>query len=309
MTTYLFPGQGSQFPGMGRELAAFGADARSLVDAAEAATGLPVHELMHRADATRIADPYTAQVLVFVWSTVAMHELHTRGRCPAAVAGHSLGEYTALVACGALDWADALILVSARGRAMAAAAARHPGAMGAVVGLPAAAVRDLCADASGGDEIAVVANLNSARQCVVSGTVTAVTAVLAAATAAGALRAKRLPVGGAYHSPLMRPAEDALAPLLRATTLRPPRVPMVSSLTGAPVTDLAAYADSLTRQITSPVQWLGATTTLAGETDFVEVGPGRVLAGLGRETLRGARFRGVLETVRPARVAAGVGVS
>lgn len=309
MTTFLFPGQGSQFPGMGRDLAACGADARALVDTAEAVTGLPVHDLMHHADAARIADPHTAQVLVFVWSTVALHELRGRGRHPAAVAGHSLGEYTALVACGALDWADALALVSARGRAMAAAAARRPGAMGAVVGLPAATVRQLCTDASGGDEIAVVANLNSARQSVVSGTADAVTAVLAAATAAGALRAKRLPVGGAYHSPLMRPAEEALAPLLRATTLRTPRVPMVSSMTGAPVTDVAAYADALTRQITSPVQWLATATALAGETDFVEVGPGRVLAGLGRETLRGARFRGALEALRPVRATAVVGAA
>lgn len=309
MTTFLFPGQGSQFPGMGRDLAACGADARALVDTAEAVTGLPVHDLMHHADAARIADPHTAQVLVFVWSTVALHELRGRGRHPAAVAGHSLGEYTALVACGALDWADALALVSARGRAMAAAAARRPGAMGAVVGLPAVTVRQLCTDASGGDEIAVVANLNSARQSVVSGTADAVTAVLAAATAAGALRAKRLPVGGAYHSPLMRPAEEALAPLLRATTLRTPRVPMVSSMTGAPVTDVAAYADALTRQITSPVQWFATATALAGETDFVEVGPGRVLAGLGRETLRGARFRGALEALRPVRATAVVGAA
>jgi [acyl-carrier-protein] S-malonyltransferase len=294
---------------MGRDLAACGADARALVDTAEAVTGLPVHDLMHHADAARIADPHTAQVLVFVWSTVALHELRGRGRHPAAVAGHSLGEYTALVACGALDWADALALVSARGRAMAAAAARRPGAMGAVVGLPTVTVRQLCTDASGGDEIAVVANLNSARQSVVSGTADAVTAVLAAATAAGALRAKRLPVGGAYHSPLMRPAEEALAPLLRATTLRTPRLPMVSSMTGAPVTDVAAYADALTRQITSPVQWLATATALAGETDFVEVGPGRVLAGLGRETLRGARFRGALEALRPVRATAVVGAA
>jgi [acyl-carrier-protein] S-malonyltransferase len=107
----------------------------------------------------------------------------------------------------------------------------------------------------------------------------------------------------------MRPAEEALAPLLRATALRTPRIPMVSSMTGAPVTDIATYADALTRQVTSEVQWLGTVTALAAETDFVEVGPGRVLAGLGRETLRGARFRGVLEAVRPARATAGVGAS
>ena len=305
MTTYLFPGQGSQFPGMGRELTAFGPDARALVDRAEAATGLPVHDLMHRADAARIADPHTAQVLVFVWSTVALRALQARGPQPDGVAGHSLGEYTALVACDALSWEEALRLVSARGRAMAAAAARRPGAMGAVVGIPAGTVGEFCADASRGDEIAVVANLNSARQCVVSGTVDAVEAVLATATTAGALRARRLPVGGAYHSPLMLPAEQELAPLLRGTTLRTPRVPMVSSLTGAPVTDIAAYADALTRQVTSPVRWLDTVRALAGSADFVEVGPGRVLAGLGRETLRGARFRGALDAVRTVGAVAG----
>ena len=298
MTTFLFPGQGSQFPGMGRDLAAFSPAARELVDTAEQVTGQPLHDLMHRADAARIADPYTAQVLVFVWSTVALRDLTDRGWRPDAVAGHSLGEYTALVASGALDWADALALVAARGHAMATAAARRPGAMGAVVGIDAEVVARLCADASAGDEIAVVANLNSARQSVVSGTVDAVTAVLAAAGAAGALRARRLPVGGAYHSPLMRDAEEALAPLLRAATVRAPEVPMISSLTGMAVADVDAYADALTRQVTSPVQWLAVTRALAAETDFVEVGPGRVLTGLGRETLRGARHRGVLETTR-----------
>ncbi|MGC4897158.1 ACP S-malonyltransferase [Micromonospora sp. DT31] len=304
MTTFLFPGQGSQFPGMGRELTAFGSRARALIDTAEQATGLPLLDLMDRADAARIADPHTAQVLVFVWSSVALRDLTDRGLRPDAVAGHSLGEYTALVACGALDWIDALALVSARGRAMAAAASRRPGAMGAVVGLDAETVRHLCADATVGDEVAVVANLNSARQFVVSGTMDAVTAVLAAASAAGALRARRLPVGGAYHSPLMRGAEDALAPLLRGTVLRAPRVPMVSSMTGAAITDITGYADALTRQITSPVRWLATVGTLADETDFVEVGPGRVLAGLGRETLRAARHRSALAVARP-RVTAG----
>jgi [acyl-carrier-protein] S-malonyltransferase len=310
---FLFPGQGSQFPGMGRELTAFGARARTLVDAAEAVTGLPLHELMHRADAGRLADPQIAQVLVFVWSSVALQDLRDRGWQPRVVAGHSLGEYSALVACDSLEWDAAIRLVSARGRAMAAAAAARPGAMGAIVGLSGDTVVRLCADTTRADEPVVVANLNSARQTVVSGTTDAVTTVLGAATAAGALRSRRLPVGGAYHSPLMLPAERELAPLLRAVRLSAPRVPMVSSMTGAPVTDTDAYAEQLTRQITSPVRWHATADALAAETDFVEVGPGRVLAGLGRETLRTARHRGVLEALRagrtPARDVAGTGAA
>lgn len=307
MTGFVFPGQGSQYPGMGRDVAAFGPAGRDLVAAAARDTGLPLDELMTTADATTIADPQIAQLLIFTYSGVVLQALRERDWHPQVVAGHSLGEYTALVACGSLDWGDALALVAHRGRAMAAAARSRPGAMGAVVGLPTDQVARLCREATTGGELAVVANINSARQTVVSGTVAAVEAVLAKASAGGALRARRLPVGGAYHSPLMAPAERELAPMLRAVTLRPPALPLVSSVTGAQVTDLAAYREQLIGQITGPVRWHAVTRAIEGTAQVVEVGPGRVLCGLGRESLRGTRHLTALDAVRaPRPVEAGV---
>ena len=301
MTVMLFPGQGSQYPGMGRDLSAFGPAAQELVESAQQATGLPVRQLMTTADAATLADPQVAQVLVFVWSGIALRALRERGWSARAVAGHSLGEYTALVACGCLDWDTALELVAHRGRLMAQAARLRPGTMGAVVGLARARVAQLCADASTGEELVVLANVNSARQIVVSGTTTAVETVLARAADHGALRARRLPVGGAYHSPLMAPAELDLAPFIRRAPLAPPALTLVSSVNGVAVTDLDAYRELLIGQITSPVNWQAVTAAMATAPEFVEVGPGRVLGGLGRETLRGARHLTALEAVRVSR--------
>ena len=288
-STYVFPGQGSQYPGMGRDLAWCAPGARGLIPAAAALSGLPVADLMDRADAATISDPEVAQVLVFVASSVLATELRLRGHAPRAVAGHSLGEYTALVAAGCLGWDTALVLVAARGRAMAAAARQSPGTMAALVGLPLDAVRELCAAESRDGELAVVANVNSPRQAVVSGTEKAVEGVMAHARNAGAIRARRLPVGGAYHSPLMDAARREMEPVLRGTPLREPDVPFVSSVTGRPVTDVRAYTTELVGQITRPVLWREVVERLAPATaTYVEVGPGRVLTGLGREMHRDA---------------------
>jgi [acyl-carrier-protein] S-malonyltransferase len=297
---FLFPGQGSQHPGMGRDLAGCDASARALLPAAERVTGMPVFELMTRADAATIADPEIAQLLVFVWSMVLHRQLDEEGVRPAVVAGHSLGEYSALVACGSLDWEAALVIVAARGRAMADAARRQPGTMAALVGLSADTASQLCWQVCQGEAFAVVANHNSPRQTVVSGTADAVAEVVEAARSAGALRAKRIPVGGAYHSPLMTAAEDSLAPLLMAAPLRTPDTPLVSSLTGQPVTDIEAYRGHLLRQVTKPVRWQAAVESLIerGARTFVEVGPGRVLTGLGREMARDGRHLGAHEARR-----------
>jgi [acyl-carrier-protein] S-malonyltransferase len=273
---------------MMRDLGWCGKPALRAVREAAELTGLPVEELMTKADATTLADPEIAQLLVFVHSGVQLRALREAGHWPSVVAGHSLGEYTALLASGCLDWPTALRLVAARGRAMARAAAQRPGAMAALVGLDPATVQQLCAQAGTGAEHVVVANLNSPRQAVVSGTEQAVEAVIEGARTAGALRAKRLPVGGAYHSRLMGQAQTALLPLLRAATLRPPAVALVSSITGAAVTDIEQYRAALLGQITAPVRWQDAVGALArtGAVSFVEVGPGRVLTGLGREMVR-----------------------
>jgi len=297
---FVFPGQGSQHPGMGHNLAGCSPGALALLPAAERATGLPVRELMTRANAATIADPEIAQLLVFVWSSVLHRQLDEEGVRPAAVAGHSVGEYSALVACGSLDWEEALTVVTVRGRAMAEAARRQPGTMAAVSGLSAETVAQLCCRVCRGEEFAVPATLNSPRQTVVSGTVDAVASVVEAARSAGALRAKLLPVGGAFHSPLMTAAEDNLAPLLMATPLRPPHTPLVSSVTGQLVTDIEAYRGQLLRQITRPVRWQATVGSLVaqGVRTFVEVGPGRVLAGLGREMVRDGRHLGANEARR-----------
>jgi len=298
---FLFPGQGSQYPGMVRDLTVCGPRARALVAEAEQATGHDITRLMTNADAATIANPELAQLLVFVASSVLHTELRDRGVRPTVVAGHSLGEYTALFACGSLDWTTALSLVAYRGQAMAEAAENEPGTMGAVVGLPVATVEHLCrtvAQDNGG--VAVVANVNSARQVVVSGTTDEVESVLEKSRSAGALRSRRIPVGGAYHSPLMTPARDALAQRVREATLRPPRTPLVSSVTGEPITDIEAYREVLLDQVTRPVRWHTVVQLLAaaGITHYVEAGPGRVLSGLVREGTRGTRQQTALDALR-----------
>ena len=302
---FVFPGQGSQFPGMGRELTVCGPAARAVLTRATRVTGLPVTELMTVGDAATLADPEIAQLLVFCWSAVWLHQLRELGVEPVAVAGHSLGEYTALLAAGSLDLPTALRLVAARGRAMTAAARRRPGRMAAIVGLDAELLDELCRLAARQHGPVGVANLNSPRQAVVSGTTDAVDAVVAAAQREGALRAKPLRVGGAYHSPLMSAAEQELAPLLTDAQLTRPRVPMVSSMTGNRVTDLVTYRSDLLGQVTRPVRWQAAVSTLLahGATTFVEVGPGRVLSGLGREMARTARHLTATEALRAASTA------
>jgi len=266
-------------------------------------------ELMSTTDAGRIADPQLAQLLVFVASSVLLAELRERGVEPAAVAGHSLGEYTALTASGSLDWNTALAVVAFRGRAMAEAARERDGTMGAIVGLDLRRVEDLCAEAATDGAGVVVANINSARQNVVSGDTRAVCAVLEAAAAAGALRAKRIAVGGAYHSPLMDSAQRRLADVLADVKLSPPVVPLVSSVTGVPVGDIEEHRDRLVAQVTEPVRWHTAIGSLAAldVNEFVEVGPGRVLAGLGREVLRDRRHVGAVEAIRRTPEPAGTG--
>ncbi|MEV0284868.1 MULTISPECIES: ACP S-malonyltransferase [unclassified Kribbella] len=310
-TAFVFPGQGSQRPAMGRELSRCGEQARALIDRSEELSGVPVGELMTHADAATLADPEAAQLTIFVWSSVLTAELATAGFRPVAVAGHSLGEYSALVAAGCLSWESALVLVARRGRAMADAARRQPGAMAAIVGLSTDQITELCQQRADGAGVVVLANINAARQVVISGTSAQVEEVADAARSAGALRVKRLPVGGAYHSPLMAEAERELAPLIAAADLRPPQVPFVSSVTGTVVDDIERYRQLLATQITHPVRWSDTVETLGrtGAGIFVEVGPGRVLTGLGRNMLRAAEHLAGIEALgTPVRaVAAGQG--
>ena len=185
---------------------------------------------------------------------------------------------------------------------MASAARARPGAMGAIVGLPIEVVVDLCADQTEPGSPVLVANTNSARQAVISGAPDSVAAVLDEARSRGALRARGLPVGGAYHTGLMASAEKELAPLIAAAPLRSPRVPLISSIDGRPVTEVERYRRLLLTQITQPVRWLDALLTLQrlGATDFIEVGPGRVLSGLVRESDRSATQHNVVSALTQA---------
>ena len=282
----LFPGQGSQYPQMARDLLRC-RSGRAVLAEAEAVCGLPLTSLMSTADAATLADPEIAQLSVLTHSLTLWDQLVTYGADPAMVAGHSLGEYTAMVAAGMLDRTDALILVSRRGRAMAEASRARPGAMGAVVGLHLGQIERMCHEH--GERAVVVANVNSARQVVVSGLRAAVEAVLDSARSAGALRAKLLPVGGAYHSPLMAEAAATMTALWRGVVLSPPRFPFLSSMTGALVADPDEQARLMLDQVGVPVQWRATMTTIqAGRVDaVVEVGPGRVLSGLAREQAPG----------------------
>nr|WP_042188148.1 ACP S-malonyltransferase [Kibdelosporangium sp. MJ126-NF4]CEL17815.1 Malonyl CoA-acyl carrier protein transacylase [Kibdelosporangium sp. MJ126-NF4]CTQ90961.1 Malonyl CoA-acyl carrier protein transacylase (EC 2.3.1.39) [Kibdelosporangium sp. MJ126-NF4] len=288
MIAAVFPGQGSQLAGMGRELLGCGPDALKLVPLAEEVTGLPVEEWLTRADAATLADPQVAHLTVFVYSSVLWHELRQRGARPVVLAGHSLGEYSALAAARCLEWHTALEIVAYRGRVMAESARQRSGTMGAIVGLSTQAVEQLCAAHSTGSGVVVVANLNSPRQSVISGTENEVLAVLDAARQRGAMRARRIPVGGAYHSPLMARAQESLDGMIAGVRLDAPRVRLVSSVTGRDVTDVEAYRGELRYQMTRPVRWRDVVAALhESEVDTVwEVGPGRVLTGLGREMAR-----------------------
>ncbi len=305
-TVFLFPGQGSQHAGMGGDLWAVSPAARALAERAAALTGMDLIGLMAAADEPTLADPEIAQVTIFTLSTALAAALAEQGIRPDLVAGHSLGEYTALAVSGALPWEEALLLVQARGRAMARAARLAPGKMAAISGLEPERVAALCAAASR-DGCAVVANYNTPLQTVVAGDAGGIESVIALARAEGALKIDMLNVGGAYHSPLMAPARAELEPLIRRAPLRPPATAMLSSITGEFVTDIEAYRSLLLEQVTLPVRWGACAARLAALAQsgaaLVEVGPGRVLGGLMRQISRAIGVLAACDGAALARIA------
>lgn len=284
MIAAAFPGQGSQAAGMGAGLAAFPA----LADRARDSLGL---DLMP----TCVHDPEpawtaaTLQQAIFVTSCAALMAVEPLAFD--AVVGHSLGDYTALVAAGALDFEAALRVVDVRGRAMAAAGERSPGGMIAVMGLAAETVEELV----GGLDEAWVANVNGAEQVVVSGSLAGIDRADARLREAGARRVWRLPIDIACHTPLMAPASDAVAAALADAGLRRPSVPFYSTLHAQPLTDPAAIAEALVAGVTSPVRFSATAARMVadGVTTFVEVGPGRVLHGLLRRIARGTTLSAI----------------
>ena len=281
---WLFPGQGSQAVGMGRALAEAEAAAREVFAEADDAVGFPLSKLCFEGPKDELTLTANAQPAILATSIAALRVLESRtGQRPTAVAGHSLGEYSALVAAGALRLGDAVRLVHLRGRFMQDAVPAGEGAMAAILGLDADAIADACREAAAG-EVVSPANLNGGGQVVIAGHKAAVDRACAGAKARGAKRAIPLAVSAPFHCALMQPAADKLARELEQVKVSAPSVPVVSNVEAKPNQDAARVRELLTRQVTAPVRWEESVQCLVamGVTDVVEVGAGNVLAGLVR---------------------------
>lgn len=280
MKAFVFPGQGSQFPGMCKDLYDAHKEARELCQAADRLLGFSLTGVMFEGTADDLKQTKVTQPAVFLHSVVAQ-QMMTIER-PQMVAGHSLGEFSALVACGALRFEDALLLVSARAQAMQAACEANPGTMAAVLGLPDEQVDEICKKQSG---IVVAANFNCPGQVVISGETEAVDAACVAMKEAGARRALRLPVGGAFHSPLMAPAAEDLKAAILKTEFRKPFCPIYQNVSAKAETEPEIVRENLLKQLTAPVRWTQSVQNMIadGATEFYEFGPGDVLKGLIRK--------------------------
>lgn len=294
MIAFIFPGQGSQAVGMGRALAeAFPVCADTFAEA-DAALGEPLSALCFEGPEERLRLTENTQPAILTVSVAAYRLLASRGLAPAIVAGHSLGEYSAHVAAGTLSFADALRTVRRRGRYMQEAVPVGAGAMAAILGLDAARVAQACEEASEG-EVVSAANLNAPGQVVIAGTTAAVARASERAKALGAKRAVPLPVSAPFHCALMKPAEDRLAPELRALHVSAPAFPVVANVDAEPKLDGPAAIEALVRQVSSPVRWEAVVQRLASEgvRAYVEVGPGTVLSALVKKIHRGAEVAGI----------------
>lgn len=278
MRAYIFPGQGSQFPGMGKELYESSDLAKSLFEKANDILGFRLSDIMHGGTEEELKQTNVTQPAIFLHSTILAKTLGESFR-PQMVAGHSLGEFSALVANQTLSFEDALVLVSKRAMAMQKACEVQPSTMAAILNLEDAIVESICASIDG---IVVPANYNCPGQLVISGSVEAVTIACAKLTEAGAKRALLLPVGGAFHSPLMEPARQELEAAINSTTFNAPICPVYQNVTASAVTDPAVIKQNLIAQLTAPVRWTQTVKQMIadGATSFTEVGPGKVLQGL-----------------------------
>ncbi len=274
---YVFPGQGSQFSGMGRPLYEGNTVARAMFERANEVLGFRITEIMFEGSDEALRATDVTQPSIFLHSVILAATLPDFR--PDMVAGHSLGEFSALAAAGAMTFEDALRLVAARARAMQRCCEAVPGAMAAVIGLPNETVEEVCARVDG---LVIPANYNSPGQVVISGTQEAVAAACAALKEAGAKRALPLPVSGAFHSPLMEPARVELAAAIEATPFQAPRCPVYQNVSAQAETEPEAIKANLLRQLTSPVRWTQSVGAMLadGATEFIETGPGSVLQGL-----------------------------
>jgi len=285
MKAYIFPGQGAQFTGMGKDLYDGSEASKALFEQANDILGFRITDIMFEGSAEDLKQTKVTQPAIFLHSVILAKSLNDFK--PDMVAGHSLGEFSALVANGTLAFEDALKLVSARALAMQEACEAEPSTMAAVLGLEDAKVEELCAQVDG---IVVPANYNCPGQLVISGAIPAVEQACELMKEAGAKRALLLPVGGAFHSPLMKPAEEKLAAAINATKFQDPICPVYQNVSTTPISDPAVIQSNLIKQLTAPVKWTQSVQNMVanGASTFIEVGPGKVLQGLVKKIHREA---------------------
>lgn len=281
MTAFVFPGQGAQFVGMGEDLYNSSEYAKSLFEKANDVLGFRITDLMFHGTDEQLRRTDVTQPAIFLHSVVAAL-VDTSHVQPAAVAGHSLGEFSALVVAGVLSFEDGLRLVALRAHAMQKACEEQEGAMAAVINLQDTIIDDICSAVSRPGHVVLAANYNSPKQIVISGNAAAVDEACSLMKQAGARRAIRLPVGGAFHSPLMESARAQLDEAIRQCTFCVPSCPVYQNVDALPHTDVDEIRENLLRQLTSPVRWTQEVRAMIshGITDFAEFGPGDVLTGL-----------------------------
>ena len=295
MKAYIFPGQGAQFSGMGLDLYENSSEAQELFEKANKILGFRITDIMFEGTAEQLKETKVTQPAIFLHSVILAKTLGDSFK-PEMVAGHSLGEFSALVTSGAMTFEDGLKLVSQRALAMQKACEANPSTMAAVLGLENDVVEKICKETEG---VVVAANYNCPGQLVISGEIEAINTACEKLKEAGAKRALVLPVGGAFHSPMMEPAREELAKAIENTTLSSPSCPIYQNVTATAITDATEIKKNLILQLTAPVRWTQSIQQMItdGGTLFTEVGPGKVLQGLMRKIDRSVAADGAVFTI------------
>jgi [acyl-carrier-protein] S-malonyltransferase len=290
MKAYVFPGQGAQYPGMGKDIHDKSAEARAMFARANEILGFSITDVMFDGTADDLRQTKVTQPAIFLHSVILAKSL--KDFQPAMVAGHSLGEFSALVASGALTFEDGLNLVFKRALAMQKACEAQPSTMAAIVGLEDEVVEEVCRLV---DDVVVAANYNCPGQLVISGSIDGVDKACELLTEKGAKRALKLPVGGAFHSPLMEPAREELAAAIESTVFSVPVCPVYQNVNALPVTDASEIKQNLIAQLTAPVRWTQTVRNMIadGAASFTEIGPGKVLQGLVKKVDRNMETSGI----------------